>query len=154
MADPKRANVVAEATARVPVVVAAKVAGGPEEVPLQLDTASAIAANAPRSRVNAPMRADCVAPARQRKHDHPTQNNECGYNWQIWRAQLAKSRDRWISHRLTACSSAAELLAGDAAADVEQMVLGVVQCVSDDGGRVDHLIFGVDSDHGLLFRCE
>ena len=44
------------------------------------------------------------------------------------------------SHRCTACSSAAELLAGDAAADVEQMVLGVVQCVSDDGGRVDHLI--------------
>ena len=57
-------------------------------------------------------------------------------------------------HRLKPCSSAAELLAGDAAADVEQMVLGVVQCVSDDGGRVDHLIFGVDSDHDLLFRCE
>ena len=52
------------------------------------------------------------------------------------------------------CSSAAELLAGDAAADVEQMVLGVVQCVSDDGGRVDHPIFEVDSDHDLLFRCE
>ena len=57
-------------------------------------------------------------------------------------------------HRSKACSSAAELLAGDAAADVEQMVLSVVQCVSDDGSRVDHLIFGVDSDHDLLVKCE
>ena len=55
---------------------------------------------------------------------------------------------------VTACSSAAELLAGDAAADVEQMVLGVVQCVADDGGRVDDLMLGVDSDHSLLFRCQ
>ena len=41
-----------------------------------------------------------------------------------------------------ACSSAAEILPGDAAADVEQMVLGVVECVSDDGGGVDHLLIG------------
>jgi hypothetical protein len=73
---------------------------------------------------------------------------------QIWRSQLVKSRGLLGNpHRSKACSSAAELLAGDAAADVEQMVLGVVQCVSDDGGRVDHLIFGVDSDHDLLLRC-
>jgi len=49
--------------------------------------------------------------------------------------------------------SAAELLAGDAATDVEQVVLRVVQSVPDDGRRVDHPVVEVDSDHDLLFRC-
>ena len=66
----------------------------------------------------------------------------------------SKQRVLVYLHHLKAGAAAAELLAGDAATYVEQMVLGVVQCVSDDGGRVDHLILRVDSDHDLLFSCE
>ncbi len=52
------------------------------------------------------------------------------------------------------CSSATEILPGDAAADVEQMVLGVVECVSDDGGGVDHQLIDVNGGRSLLVGCE
>ena len=51
-------------------------------------------------------------------------------------------------------SSVAQLLASDAAADVEQMMLGIVEGVSDDGRRVEHLPLPRDSDRGLLVRCQ
>jgi hypothetical protein len=92
--------------------------------------------------------------AGERRQCHADGRHELDAERQIWRSTGQAQGSVGYPHRCQACSSAAELLAGDAATDVEQMVLGVVQCVSDDGGRVDHLTFGVESDHDLFLRCE